>query len=227
MRETDLQAIENAIGHRFADRALLIGALSHSSLGGRSAAEHRFDRLEFLGDRVFGLVAADLLIRRFPSESEGDLGRRFAALASEPMLAALAGQLELGGHLDLAPGEEKTGGRHNPSVLADAFEALLAALFRDGGIEPAARLVERLLAPHLAAQAKPPIDPKTALQEWAQAQSRPLPRYRLVESTGPAHATRFEVEVLIGEWSARGAGRSKQAAEREAASRLLAQMALL
>lgn len=220
-----LEGFEATLGYRFADPELLRAALRHSSLApaarGRKHREH-FERLEFLGDRVVGLAVADLLLERFPEETEGDLARRHAALVSRDSLAALAEGIGLGAQLHLTRGEEETGGRSKPTVLADALEAVVGAIFRDGGLAPARAFVARLFEAKLDAPDRPPRDPKTALQEWAQGRGLPLPRYRTVSAEGPAHQPRFKVEVSVaGEPPAQAEGASKQAAERAAAAALL------
>jgi ribonuclease-3 len=223
--DRDIEGLEDALGHRFSDRALLHAALRHSSLAPartvRRGGDH-FERLEFLGDRVVGLVIADLLLTRYPKESEGDLARRHATLVSRRTLAEIADEIALGRQLSLTRGEDGTGGRSKPTVLADSLEALIGAVFRDGGLEPARGLVARLYSTRLEEAGKPPRDPKTALQEWAQARGLPLPTYRTVKTEGPAHRPRFEIEVRVeGVEPATAAGTSKQEAERAAAAALL------
>lgn len=221
----DLEALERSLGYGFADRALLQAALRHSSLApgphGKKRGEH-FERLEFLGDRVVGLAVADLLLKRFPNESEGDLARRHAALVSRETLASLAERIALGAKLHLTRGEDETGGRSKPTVLADALEALIGAIYRDGGLEPAREVVAKLFESKLDDAVGPPRDPKTALQEWAQGKGLPLPSYRTLSTEGPAHQPSFQVEVSVkGESPVTAAGASKQAAERAAAAALL------
>lgn len=221
----DLEGFEKTLGHRFDRPELLRAALRHSSLApdqrGRKRGEH-FERLEFLGDRVVGLTVADLLLARFPDEAEGDLARRHAALVSRETLARLAEEIGLGPQLHLTKGEDETGGRTKPTVLADALEAVVGAIFRDGGLEPARAFVARLFEAKLDDSAQPPRDPKTALQEWAQGQGLPLPSYRTVSTQGPAHKPHFKVEVSVkGIETVAAEGASKQAAERAAAAALL------
>ncbi len=220
-------ALEARLGHRFADPALLREALTHSSAAERAGRRARSnERLEFLGDRVLGLVIADLLIRRFPNEGEGGLTRRHAALVNGAMLAEVAAEIGLGDCLILARSEDDAGGRGKPATLADGLEALIGALFLDGGLAPAAALVERHLGPRLTAMRAPPRDPKTALQEWAQGRGLALPEYRVVEVAGPAHQPRFEVSVQVrGRPPASAVAGSKRAAERAAAARLLGALA--
>ena len=218
--EDRLARLGEALGHRFADPSLLRLALTHSSASGRGLAAN--ERLEFLGDRVLGLAVADLLYRRFAGEEEGDLARRFSVLVSRESLAQVAGQIGLAPHLALARGEEDSGGRGNPAILADACEAVIAALYLDGGLEAAQRFIERQWAPLVEQDRRPPQDAKTALQEWAQAEGRKLPSYVVVGSAGPAHDPLFTVEVRVeGLAPATGAGRSKRAAEQAAAAEAL------
>lgn len=223
--ELDLAGLENTLGHRFSDRALLQAALCHSSLAlpikARRGGDH-FERLEFLGDRVVGLVVADLLLARFPREPEGDLARRHATLVSRRTLAEIADEIALGAQLRLTRGEDETGGRRKPTVLADSLEALIGALYRDGGLDVAKTFVTRLYGPRLDRADKPPRDPKTALQEWAQGRGLPLPAYRIVSTEGPAHKPSFQVEARVQGYDPMIAGgSSKRDAERAAAAMLL------
>ena len=214
-----------ALGHRFADETLLREALSHSSLAA-AAPGRSYERLEFLGDRVLGLIVADLLMRRFPEEPEGDLARRFAALVSRDSLVVVAQDLGLGRFLDISRGEEDSGGRENPAILADACEAVIGALYFDGGFDAARRFVAARWTPRIEADLEPPQDAKTALQEWAQAAKKPLPSYRTLAMEGPPHEPVFCVEVEVQGFppvSARGP--SKRSAERAAAEALLAKLA--
>jgi ribonuclease III len=218
--------LERRIGHRFAEPGLLREALTHSSAtrSGRRAPRS-YERLEFLGDRVLGLVVADLLMHRFPNEVEGTLTPRHAALVRKETLAEIAAELSLGDWLVLGRSEEDGGGRLNPATLADALEALIGALYLDGGLAAATAFIERHWRDRLAAMVAPPRDAKSALQEWAQGRGLPLPDYRVVASSGPPHAPSFEVEVVLpGLPLVRAAGSSKRAAERAAAEQLLARL---
>ena len=215
-----LSALAAALGHDFSDPALLQQALVHASASGRVGQAN--ERLEFLGDRVLGLVVADLLFRRFAHEEEGGLARRFAVLVSRESLAQVAGEIGLAAHLRLARGEDDSGGRANPAILADACEAVIAALYLDGGLEPARRFIERAWAELVNQDLCPPQDAKTALQEWAQGQGLKLPAYSIVATAGPPHDPVFTVEVRVeGVAPARAEGRSKRAAEQAAAAVLL------
>ena len=218
-----LDAIEQRIGHRFARKALLRQALTHSSAAGRGRLSN--ERLEFLGDRVLGLAVADLLIRFYPDEPEGALTPRLSGLVSEPVLAEVARELGLGGWLDVARSEEEMGGRDRPAILADAFEALIGAIYLDGGWEAAASVVRSCLEPRVEMMTIPPRDAKSTLQEWTQSRGLGLPDYRVTATTGPAHAPTFEVAVSLGDLgSATATGGSKRAAEQAAAEQLLARL---
>ncbi len=221
--ESARRALETALGHRFADPRLLATALIHRSA--LSAQGQSNERLEFLGDRVLGLVVADLLCRRFPDEDEGHLARRFSVLVGRDALFRIAVGLGLGSYLTLSPGEIDGGGRDNSTLLADACEAVIAAMYLDGGLDAAARFIEAQWTPLLAEDIEPPKDPKTALQEWAQARGLPLPEYCEIGRTGPPHAPVFTIEVSIaGQPSTRADGASKRLAERNAAVGMLARV---
>jgi ribonuclease-3 len=218
--DDSLAGLAEALGHRFAAPSLLRLAVTHSSASGGGVTAN--ERLEFLGDRVLGLVIADLLYRRFSSEDEGHLARRFAVLVSRESLAQVAGRIGLAPSLALARGEEESGGRANPAILAAACEAVIAALYLDGGLEAARRFIEREWGALMEQDRRPPQDPKTALQEWVQAAGRRLPSYVVVSSEGPAHEPLFTVEVRVeGLPPASGTGRSKRAAEQAAAAESL------
>jgi ribonuclease-3 len=219
--------LEQRLGYRFVRRGLLEEALTHSSASGRRRGRRSNERLEFLGDRVVGLVVAHLLIARFPDEGEGGLSRRHAALVQRETLAEVALELGLGERLVLARSEEEGGGRANPAILADALEAVLGAVYLDGGLAPAESLIRAHLSSRLDAMQAPPQDAKTALQEWAQGRGLGLPSYEVVKIEGPAHAPHFEVVVTLADRPpARAVGRSKRAAERLAAAAMLAGLEL-
>jgi ribonuclease III len=214
-------------GHSFEDPSLLAQALTHPSAlaRGRSRVES-YERLEFLGDRVLGLVVADMLYRAYPDEEEGALARRHSALVCRDALARVAGALDLGDFLTLSRGEEEGGGRRNPAVLADACEALIGALYLDGGLGAAEAFIRRHWSRLMQARQQPPRDAKTALQEWAQGEGRPLPAYETVGVEGPDHAPTFCVRVRVeGLEPVTANGPSKRAAEQAAAERLLSQVA--
>jgi ribonuclease III len=224
-RKPDLAALEARIGHAFSNRDLLVNALTHMS-GARGASAKSYQRLEFLGDRVLGLAIADMLYRAFPKGSEGDLSRRLSELVRRESCAAVAESWDLGSYIKIGGNESAI--RRNRSVLADVCEAVIGAVFLDGGY-PAARLVvERALGERLQMLAKPPSNPKALLQEWALARGEPVPIYEVVEQLGPHHAPEFRVSVAVeGLGRIAGAGPSKRAAEQDAALNLLARAGLL
>ena len=215
--------LEAVLGHRFDKPALLVEALTHPSAASRGVAVRRgYERLEFLGDRVLGLVVAELLWHRFPQDDEGILTQRQVALVRRESLATVAREIQLGDFLVVSSGEESAGVRDNASVLADVCEAVIAALYLDGGLPAARRFIERHWALHLAT-ARPPRDPKTALQEWAQARGLKLPTYTVVDTSGPPHRRRFTVAVEVaGAKAETASGASKREAEAAAAAVLLA-----
>lgn len=182
------------------------------------------ERLEFVGDRVLALLMAEWLAERFPAEREGDLGKRLAVLVAQDALAKIAAALGLAPALRIPPNEERSGVRNRASVLADAVEAILGAIYLDGGLVPARELVRREWAPLLEASARPPVSPKTRLQEWTLGRALGLPEYMTVSSTGPSHSPVFVVRVIAAGREADGTGESKRAAEQAAAEKLLAQL---
>ncbi len=208
------------LGHRCADAALVTAALTHRSAGG----SHN-ERLEFLGDAVLNFAVADLLYREFPKAPEGELTRYRAALVREDTLADVAEGLGLGDVLVLGPGELKSGGFRRRSILADALEALLGAVYLDGGLPAAAGVVERLLGPRFAGLPELAAlkDPKTRLQEWLQGRGLPLPRYSVAAVHGEPHDQSFRVrcEIDTPAMHAEGVGSSRRRAEQGAAEQLL------
>ncbi len=226
-----LAELETALGHEFSDSALLTEAVTHPSLAGvaRSGGGPKpglaYERLEFLGDRVLGLIVAEWLLERFPGEREGELARRHAMMVKRETLAGLARTIGLGTHLRLSPGESDGGGRVNQTILGDACEAVIGALYLDGGLGPARAFVRRALAGHLDGAARLPAqDGKTQLQEWVQGQGKPLPVYTIVRRSGPDHEPEFEISVTVeGFVPAYGIGRSRRSAETAAALALLRQ----
>ncbi|WP_291299173.1 ribonuclease III [Elioraea sp.] len=222
--EATLAAAEAALGHRFADRALLIQALSHAGLSqGRDSGLASNERLEFVGDRVLGLIVAEWLIARFPEEREGALGRRLGHLVAEPSLAEVAVRIGLGPLLAVAPSDDRAGVRERRAVLADAVEAVIGALYLDGGLDAARGFIHRAFEGTVAAAAgEAPRDPKSALQEWTMARGLGLPEYRVIATTGPAHAPSFRVQVECAGRVAEAEAGVKQSAEKAAAAALLA-----
>jgi ribonuclease-3 len=222
----DLQAIADRLGHRFDDGRLLREALVHRSYRNEVHEEPRHnERLEFLGDAVLDLIVAEELMQRLPDSPEGELTRRRAAVVNEQSLARTARRLDLGSALLLGRGEELNDGRNRSSILADAVEAVVGAIYLDAGYPAARDAALEWLSPLLesAASGAAPGDDKTALQERMQALGRGSPRYRVVAEDGPDHEKVFEVEITSGdEVLARGSGRSKKEAEKEAARHALA-----
>jgi ribonuclease-3 len=211
---------EQRLGYRFRDPALLEAALTH-----RSASRTNYERLEFLGDSVLNFVVALLAFRAFPEAPEGDLSRYRAALVSAPTLAAVATTLALGDQLRLGSGELKSGGFRRDSILADCLEAILGAIYLDGGLEAAGDVVERLLGHRLRELPAAEIlkDPKTRLQEALQSRGLPLPRYALDEIGGEPHEQWFVASCEAPALSLRASGRgsSRRRAEQEAAQKVL------
>jgi ribonuclease-3 len=214
--------LEHALGHTFSDSALLDEALTHSSCDRRTPEGKALsnERLEFLGDRVLNFTIADLLYLTFPEDNEGRLSKRHAALVKQDMLAKIAEEIGIGEALKLGKGENASGGREKATILSDALEAVIAALYLDGGIEAAQAFIHQYWTPHLhGVKLK---DPKSRLQEWLQAKGQPLPDYVLESIQGEAHARVFVFRAVSqSHGEGRGQGTSKQAAQQAAAADLL------
>ena len=227
-RAEAVAALVDRVGHAFNDPALLERALTHSSVGegadkaAGKPARHN-ERLEFLGDRVLGLLVAQRLHNDYPAADEGELSSRLHALVDKHACGRVGERLKVGDALRLSPGETKSGGRRKEGVVADAVEALLAAVFLDGGLDAARAMFDRAWAEELTTTAPRALNnPKSTLQEWAQGQGRPLPAYRVVGQTGSDHAPTFTVEVSIeGVEPLTAPGRSRQDAEKSAAMAML------
>ncbi|MBU1210426.1 MAG: ribonuclease III [Alphaproteobacteria bacterium] len=217
-----LADLEAVLDYRFNETVLAERALTHSSARGAKLTMRDNERLEFIGDRVLGLAIAELLGELMPEAREGDLAKKFNQLVRRETCALIARRLDLGDYLLLSGSEDESGGRDKDTILADAMEALLAAVFLDSGFEAARGVVRRLWEPisgELPARAQ---DPKSALQEWAQGRGLPLPKYFEAERTGPHHAPVFVAEVRVkGLDPARGEGSSKRIAEQAAAQAML------
>jgi ribonuclease-3 len=215
-------ALEKTIGYRFKDRELLDRSLTHiSALAGGSRTQS-YQRLEFLGDHVLGLIVSDMLFRAFPKADEGELSRRLADLVRREACADVARAIDLGEALRLGTSESNAGGRTRTAILADVCEALVGAVYLDGGYDAAVKLVADLWGERMRRPVRPLRDAKTMLQEWAQARGLPTPTYREVERTGPHHDPEFRVAVVLSEHEpAEGLGRSKRAAEQAAAATML------
>jgi ribonuclease-3 len=231
-----LTAVEELLGHRFVRPELLAEALTH-----RSAAHERSgrgnksgrngpkgggsnERLEFVGDRVLGLVMAEWLLERFPHEQEGALGPRLAELVSRQTLVGIAEGIGLSSLLSVAESEAKAGVKTLATVMADAMEAVIGAIYLDSGLDAARRFIRNAWGALIELQIIPPKDPKTGLQEWGLARGLGLPVYRVKKNIGPSHAPRFTISVKVGNQSAEAEGGNKRDAERAAASLLLGKL---
>ncbi|WP_425408114.1 ribonuclease III [Hyphococcus sp.] len=222
MTEPDFAALENRIGHEFADASLLRRALTHSSLSGGTAPVRDLQRLEFLGDRVLGLLTAEELWRRYPDYAEGDMAPRLNALVRKETCAKAALHFGVDKYILMSEWEDNAGGRKKKAILGDVMEALLGALYIDGGLNAARGLYDQFWTPNLEDLSKLHKDPKTALQEWTQRKNLGTPHYEVIEAEGPAHAPAFTIEVRVtGKSPAQGEGRSKRAAQMQAAREFL------
>jgi ribonuclease-3 len=214
------ERLGEVLGHRFKRTELLAEALTHSSAAVARTSDYQ--RLEFLGDRVLGLVVAEMLWRRYPKEAEGALTRRLAELVRRETLADVCGEAGLDPHIRLSAGEGRSGTRTSRRLRADVTEAVIGALYLDGGLPAARRFVEKHWSTRVAAEPRPPKDPKTALQEWAQRQGVGLPRYETIGVEGPDHRRTYKVVATVkGHDPAEGSGTSKRAAQVNAAAALL------
>ena len=216
--------IETILGHEFARADLLREAMTHrSALYGRRRrrAGPSNERMEFIGDRVLGLLIAEWLVERFPGEQEGALASRLAQLVSQPVVATIAKENGLGDALSIAPNEDRAGVRRRATVLADALEAAIGALYTDGGLGPARAFVRRVWAKVVEEQQEPPKNPKSVLHEWAMARALGLPEYAIETHSGPPHSPRFVINVTVGGLTGTGSAGSKRAAEQLAAEDLL------
>jgi len=220
---TELRGFEERLSHRFSDPALLISAVTHPSVSNTHKDDNQ--RLEFLGDRVLGLVMAEALLQADPDATEGQLAPRFNALVRKETCADVARQIGLGEVLRLGRSEMKSGGRRKEALLGDAIEAVIAAVYRDGGFEAARLTVLRLWGDRIGSVEADARDAKTTLQEWAQARGLPPPEYRELSRSGPDHAPVFVIEaVLQSGKSCRAEAGSKRMAEHAAARGLLEQL---
>jgi ribonuclease-3 len=215
-----LQAFQDRIGHRFADPELLIRAMTHASMSSPTRPDNQ--RLEFLGDRVLGLVMAEALMEEDRAATEGQLAPRFNQLVRKETCAAVARETGLGDMLKLGRSEQVTGGRRKDALLGDAMEALIAAIYRDAGLETAREVILRLWGDRLQRVEDDARDPKTTLQEWAQARGMAPPAYAVLDRAGPDHAPVFRVEARLADGrTATGEATAKRAAEQAAARALL------
>ena len=207
--------------HSFRDASLLKAAITHPSVRAGGGVSD-YQRLEFLGDRVLGLVVANMVFQNFPHEAEGNLALRHTALVRAETCADIAVQWQLNTLLDAASSEWAGGEIQNPATLADAAEAMIGAIYLDGGYAAAEKIIQKFWQTLLVSHTAPPQEPKTALQEWAQGRGLPLPEYTEVSRTGPDHAPEFTIQVSVkNHGSAQGSGTSRRAAEKAAAEKLL------
>jgi ribonuclease-3 len=231
----DPAKLADKLGHKFATPQLLEDALTHPSLSGNSQSKKKgapYERLEFLGDRVLGLIIAEWLFEAYPNANEGEMAKRHAALVNREALRVIAAEIGLGKYVRLARGKDASvvtalgaskqpDSRKNLATLPDAMEAVIGALYLDGGLAAAHKFIHKYWQRDIAVS-EAPADPKTALQEWAQGHGLPLPAYRTVNHSGPAHAPKFMIEASVkGFAPVQAEGDSKRAAQKEAAAKLL------
>jgi ribonuclease-3 len=222
--KSQFAALQKELGYQFTDAALLLRAHTHVSHERDDGAGHN-EVLEFLGDAVLDLAVSDLLMRRYPARNEGDLSKMRAALVNTSVLAEKAALLKLGPLLRLGKGEERSGGRTKPSILAGAFEALLGAVYQDGGFEAARQLVERYFAGDVEEKELGRHDYKTRLQEISQMLFHAPPSYRIVAESGPDHDKHFVTEITVGgKVLGKGEGKTKKQAEQQAAKKALSEL---
>ena len=217
--KAEFSDLETRLGYQFRNRDLAQLALTHLSA---QAVGRSYQRLEFLGDRVLGVAVAEQLYHAFPQASEGELSIRLAKLVRRETCAEIGAEWDVGPHVVLGPGEARGGGRKKIAILSDVCEALIGAVYLDGGFEPARELILRAWGERLTADAAPARDAKTAVQEWAQARALAAPRYEEVSRSGPAHAPHFVMRVVLAGYEPEiGEASSKRAAEQAAAQAFL------
>ncbi|MEM8744200.1 MAG: ribonuclease III [Pseudomonadota bacterium] len=217
-----LDALAKSLGHTFADPDLLRRALTHSSAKVRTPKVRDYERLEFLGDRVLGLVVAEMLLKKFPEAEEGELARRFNRLVQKDTCAKVAEDMDLGAYVIMSANEAKSGGRAKRTILGDACEAVLGALFVDAGYEVTRKTIRRYWSDRLLDDSAPLRDAKSALQEWAQGKGLDLPQYIVSSQAGPDHEPHFTTRVNVqGLEPTTGEGASKRAAQQAAAKAML------
>jgi ribonuclease-3 len=225
MKGRKMEQIETALGYNFSNKKLLEEALTHPSISqseGASKSFFNYERLEFLGDSVLGLVIAELLINKYPDEKEGNLAKRQAGLVRGESVANVAGKIGIGRFIRMTQGEEYMGGRDNSSNIENTLEAVIGAVYLDGGLIAAQGFIQHHWMQLVDEMVEPPKDAKTALQEWAQGRGLPIPKYTTISSVGPSHDPQFIIEVeVVGLPPERATGGSKKKAEREAAQRML------
>lgn len=222
---TAMNELEKILHYKFKNEQLLEEALTHPSMSRQNHESERpfnYERLEFLGDAVLGLVIAELLVLKYPNEKEGALAKRQAGLVRGEAVANVANKLGIGKYIKMTQGEQSMGGRENVSNIENALEAIIGAIYRDSDLSAAAAFICKHWAKLVENMKEPPKDSKTTLQEWAQAKGYPIPVYTLVETTGPSHAPRFTIAVKVeGFDPIQATGESKKKAEKDAANRLL------
>lgn len=218
-----MKSIEKILGYKFKESAWLEEALTHPSMNkSKGGIPFSYQRLEFLGDRVLGLIAAEMLFELYPHENEGALAKRHAALTRSETLAQVLQSLDIAPFIRMAPSEESTGGRASRSNLEDVAEAIIGAIYMDGGLKAAEKFIRKHWTNIATSQGEAPKDAKTSLQEWAQARGFPLPVYKVVATKGPSHAPTFTIEVEVKNQNPEQAtGASKRIAEQAAALAML------
>ena len=219
-----LAQLESKLGYRFNDRKILIRALTHKSAMATDETDltASYQRLEFMGDRVLAVVIAEMLFDAFPNAEEGELARRLTGLVRNETCASVATDCDMPSYILLSESENRAGGRNKAAIIGDVCEAIMAAIYFDGGWEAARSFIERNWRERMESWSKPLRDPKTALQEWAHGKKRPAPTYKEISRSGPDHALSFVMEVKVeGLQTAKGEGNSKRDAEQKAASMML------
>jgi ribonuclease-3 len=224
--QNNFSELYDSIGYKFVNESLIRQALTHPSVQGKRSFEGNYERLEFLGDSILGFLVADILFETYPNENEGKLAKRRAAIVCKDSLSEVARNISLGKYLILGTGEEHLGGRDKKANLENALEALIAAIYIDGGVNPARDFVKNNFIEIIKNMGKPPKDPKSKLQEWAQARKLGLPEYKVVSFEGPSHEPLIEVEVKISKYSAKKIASSKKEAEKLAALELIEKIGL-
>ena len=220
----NLAQLESKLGYRFQDKNFLVRALTHKSAMSHDETDltASYQRLEFMGDRVLALVIAEMLYKAFPDAEEGELARRLTGLVRNETCADVAIDCDMPAYILLSDNENRAGGREKEAIIGDVCEAVMAAIYFDGGMEAARAFIERNWRERMESWSKPLRDPKTALQEWAHGKKRPAPTYSESSRSGPDHALTFVMEVKVeGLQAARGEGSSKREAEQKAASMML------
>ena len=217
--------IEDILEYSFSDASLLEEALLHPSISNKkkeSGGSYNYERLEFLGDSVLGVIIAELLMNKYPLEKEGNLAKRHAALVRGESIALVGKKINVGKYIKMTQGEESMGGRENSNNIENALEAIIGAIYLDGGIDKAKEFITTHWVDLVDSMKTPPKEEKTALQEWAQARGFPIPEYKVIESKGPSHSPVFEVEVHVqGFDPVKASGESKKKAEKNAAKCVL------